>query len=84
MRNAQPQTLPEPTLPHQPALEPKDETIAELQAFVCQSRQLDESLGYAELVMAASDNLRRLCEHPDPQYAVAVAALCLRLREEHL
>lgn len=56
--------------------------------MVVQSRQLSteclHTLGYAELVMAISENLRRMCEHPDPAYAIAIAALALRIREEHL
>lgn len=87
MFNAQPSTAqalqPQP-LPHDQALEPKDETIAELQSFVVMSRQLDCHMDYASLVMAASENLRRLCEHPCREYAVAVAALSLRIAEEHL
>lgn len=68
-------------------LEPNDETIAELRAMVILSRQLSiegNPLGYAELVMAMSDTLRRMCEHPDPAHAVAIAALAVRIREEHL
>lgn len=56
--------------------------------MVVQSRQLStectQVLGYAELVMAISENLRRMCEHPCPDYAIAIAALALRIREEHL
>jgi hypothetical protein len=68
-------------------LEPSDQTIAELQAMVVQSRKLNaegQPLGYADLVMAISENLRRMCEHPDPHHAIAIAALALRIREEHL
>jgi len=55
--------------------------------MVVQSRRLSVEgtpLGYAELVMAISENLRRMCEHPDPNHAIAIAALALRIREEHL
>lgn len=65
-------------------LEPSDLTIAQVQSFVVMSRQLDCHMDYASLVMAASENLRRLCEHPCREYAVAVAALSLRIAEEHL
>lgn len=78
-----PETQPQ-RLPHDQTLEPKDETIAELQSFVVMSRQLDCHMDYASLVMAASENLRRLCEHPCREYAIAVAALSLRIAEEHL
>jgi len=68
-------------------LRPSDQTLAEIEQMVVQSRKLNaegQPLGYAELVMAISENLRRMCEHPDPQHAVAIAALAVRIREEHL
>lgn len=71
-------------LPHDATLEPKDETIAEVQALTVQSRQLHPALRHDELVIALSGALRRLIEEPSPAYAVAIATLALRLREEHL
>lgn len=73
-------------LPHDARLEPRDETIAELQSLVCASRQLtppDEMPG-SDLVLAMTGALRQLIESPSPGYAVALAAFALRYREEHL
>lgn len=73
-------------LAHDATLEPLDETIAEVQAFVSTSRQLAPvgSFGPDELGAALSDTLRRLMDAPEPALAVALAGFALRLREEHL
>lgn len=76
--------LPGAGLPHDATLEPRDETIAEVQSLTVQSRQLHPGLRHDELVIALSGALRRLIEQPCPAYAVAIATLALRLREEHL
>lgn len=70
-------------LPHDTRLEPADETVAELQAFVVQSRQTGE-LDLAQTIACLCHCTRRIIESHDPAYAVALAAFALRLREEHL
>lgn len=74
--------LPGP-LPHDATLEPTDDTIAEVQSFVVQSRQMG-ALDMAECVAALSHSIRRVIETRNPQWAVAAAAFALRLKEEHL
>lgn len=74
--------LPGP-LPHDATLEPSDETIAEVQSFVVQSRQTGD-VDMAECVAAMSHAIRRVIETRNPQWALAVAAFALRLKEEHL
>lgn len=64
-------------------LEPLDETIAEAQSFVVESRQIG-ALGRVDLILALSDTLRRLIDEPTPAQAIALAGFALRLREEHL
>lgn len=75
-------------LAHDATLEPRDETIAEVQSFVAASRQASYEclavLGRAELVVAMSDTLRGLIDEPTPAQAIALAGFALRLREEHL
>lgn len=70
-------------LPHDTRLEPDDETVAEVQAFVVQSRQEGE-LDVAEILCCISHCTRRIIESKNPAYAVALAGFALRLREEHL
>jgi hypothetical protein len=75
-------------LPHDATLEPTDSTIAEVQSFVVQSRQLSyeglRTLGHLDLIIALSDTLRGLIDEPSPDRAIALAGFALRLREEHL
>lgn len=71
------------TLPHDATLEPTDDTIAAVQAFVVQSRQTGP-LDMAEAVAAIGHCTRRVIETRNPEWATAVAAFALRLREEHL
>lgn len=73
-------------LPHDPRLEPRDETVAELQSLVCASRQLtpQDEMSAHDLVLAMTGALRQLIEEPSPGYAVALAAFALRYREEQL
>lgn len=70
-------------LPHDTTLEPEDETVAELQAFVVQSRQAGE-LDMPQMVACLCHCTRRIIESRNPAYAVALAGFALRLREEHL
>jgi hypothetical protein len=74
--------LPGP-LPHDATLEPTDDTVAEVQSFVVQSRQTGP-LDMAECVACLSHAIRRVIETRNPQWAVAAAAFALRLKEEHL
>lgn len=71
------------TYAHDATLEPKDETIAEVQSFVAASRQASR-LDHVDLVVALSDTLRGLIDEPTPAQAIALAGFALRLREEHL
>lgn len=68
---------------HDATLEPRDETVAELQSFTVQSRQVGP-LDMAECVAAISHCTRRVIETRNPDWAIACAAFALRLREEHL
>jgi hypothetical protein len=83
---AAPELVFEPALPHDATLEPRDETIAEVQSLVCASRQLTprEEMSAHDLVLAMTGALRQLIDSPEPSYAVALAAFALRYREEHL
>lgn len=74
--------LPGP-LPHDATLEPTDETVAEVQSFVVQSRQMGP-LDMAECLAAMSHGIRRIIDTRNPQWAIAIAAFALRLKEEHL
>lgn len=67
----------------QARLKPTDSTLAELQALMVESRQL-EAVTYTELVCALSDSVAQLIATNDPSFAVAAAAFALRIREEHL
>lgn len=73
-----------PELPHDAALEPSDETVAEVQSLVCKSRQLQPELTPDELLAAMEGALYELMvRRPDAGgYAVALATMALRYREE--
>lgn len=70
-------------LPHDATLEPTDETIAEVQSLVVQSRQTGP-LDIAEGLAAISHCTRRIIETGNPVWAIALAGFALRLKEEHL
>lgn len=70
-------------LPHDPHLEPDDSTIAEVQAMMCQSRQLTQP-SYPRLLSCIEESTRMLAETSDPRFALAIAVYALRIREEHL
>jgi hypothetical protein len=67
------------TLVHDYRLEPPDEIIAELQSSVVRSRFGGERTR-AQLVEELLDAVRAVTASSDPQHAVYVAALALRLR----
>ena len=68
-----------PAPEHDYQLEPPDEIIAELQSSVVRSCVAGE-LTRAQLVEALIDAARAVSGNTDPQHAVYVAALAIRLR----
>lgn len=71
-----------PPQPHIIELEPADETIAELQSAVVQSRAC-AALTLQQLLDGIDRATRSLASTGDPRFAVAAAAYAIRIREEY-
>lgn len=68
---------------HDYSLEPLDETIAELQSGVVRSRQRRGTSSRKTLLAGLSNELILLGTTGDVRHAIEIAALALRVREEH-
>jgi hypothetical protein len=69
--------------PHDFAAEPRDETIAEVQSAVVQSRLACEQLSLQNLLDAIDTSCASLLSTGDARFAVAIAAYAIRIREEY-
>lgn len=69
--------------PHDYGVEPRDETVAEVQSAVVQSRLACEVLTLQQLLDAIDTAASSLLSTGDARFAVAMAAYAIRIREEY-